>query len=158
MTDLLLIDESLLSHVSGMARDSARRRRNYNFHADESEPCNRLLNAIEPGSYIRPHRHLEPGKDETLVVLRGRLGAVYFDDSGQVTRTLLMAPASALVGVHTPRGAYHSFIALEPGTVFFEAKAGPYTPLAENEIAPWAPAENDPAAADYLAALERLFA
>ena len=65
-------------HLGGpfteVARGVPRLRRNANFHKSESEPANRLLNAIEPGSYIRPHRHLDPNKDETMVVLKGSLG------------------------------------------------------------------------------------
>jgi len=154
MAEPLTIDGTLLDRVTAEARLSPRRRRNFNFHASEADPCNRLLNAVEPGSYIRPHRHLDPSKDETLVLLRGRLGAVFFDDGGAVVRTLDLAPGA---GVHAPHGSFHTFLSLAPGTVFFETKAGPYLPLRPEELAPWAPAEGDPAAADYLAGLEALF-
>jgi len=157
MRQPLAIDGALLDRITGEARLSPRRRKNYNFHASEADACNRILNAVEPGSYIRPHRHLDPSKDETLVMLRGRLGAVFFDDAGVVIGKLDLAPGAAAAGVHAPHGAFHTFLSLEPGTVFFETKAGPYVPLRPDELAPWAPAEGDPAAADYLAALERLF-
>jgi hypothetical protein len=42
-------------------------------------------------------------------------------------------------------------VALDPGTVFFEAKAGPYAPPAGGDLADWAPAEGSPEAS----ALER---
>jgi hypothetical protein len=41
--------------------------------------------------------------------------------------------------------------ALEPGTVFLEAKAGPYLPLSADEKAPWAPVEGDGKAPALLA-------
>ncbi len=51
------IHSDLLDQVVKDARASERRRMNFNFHQLE-DPANRMLNAIEPESYIRPHRHL----------------------------------------------------------------------------------------------------
>lgn len=153
----LLIDPALLDAVSQEARLSPRRRKNRNFHARDADAAHRLLNAIEPGSYIMPHRHLDPAKDETMIVVRGRLGVVFFDDAGQRTQSALLAPG-ATCGVTIPHGVYHTVLACAPGTVFFEAKAGPYLPLGADERAPWAPAEGDADAAAYARALGELFA
>jgi cupin fold WbuC family metalloprotein len=79
------IDAALLARLGEAARESPRRRRNHNFHRSDAAPANRLLNAVEPGSYIAPHRHLDPSKDETFVVLRGSFVLVLFDDAGGVT-------------------------------------------------------------------------
>ncbi len=152
-----IIDSTLLDATTSAALASPRRRRNHNFHAEESEPCNRLLNAIEPGSYVAPHRHADPHKSESLIILRGRLGAVFFDEMGEVTETALLTPGGAQLGVNVPCGVFHTCLALESGTVFFEAKAGPYRPLAAEERASWAPAEGASGAAAYLASLEALF-
>lgn len=150
-----LIDADLLEAVSGEARTSPRGRRNRNFHPRDDYPANRLLNAIEPGSYVMPHRHLDPTKDETILVVRGCLGLLVFDDDGEVRQVLRMGPDLPTLGVDLVHGTWHSVVALEPGTVFFEAKAGPYLPLDAAERAPWAPAEGDVAAAAYLAQLLR---
>jgi cupin fold WbuC family metalloprotein len=151
------IDRELLDALSRAAAATPRRRKNHNFHPDDSAACNRLLNAVEPGSYIAPHRHREPGKGESCVVLRGRLGLVLFDDAGRVTRALLAEPGGEVAGLDVPPDTWHTLVSLAPGSVFFEAKAGPYRALAADERAPWAPAEGDPAAADYVARLEALF-
>ncbi len=154
---ITVIDQTLLAEVSAEAKQAPRRRRNRNFHPADDYPGHRLLNAIEPDSYVMPHRHLDPAKDESIVCLRGRLGIVVFGPSGQVDRNILLAPAGANVGVDIPHGVYHTVLALESGTVFFEAKAGPYVPLAGDEKASWAPVEGDAGVADYLAQLRRLF-
>lgn len=151
-----LIDNALLGEVIGEARASPRGRRNRNFHRDDAQPANRLLNAIEPGSYVMPHRHLDPNKDETMVVLRGRLALIEFDDAGHVTRALVLGPGTDAVGADIAHGTWHTVFALESGTVFFEAKAGPYLPLTDEERAPWAPVEGDPDVARYLAHLQDL--
>ena len=153
----LLIDSKLLSKAAAAAADSPRRRKNFNFHTPEHEGANRLLNAVEPGSYVQPHRHLDADKDETLVVVRGSFGRVFFDQTGNVTQTAVAKAAGDVVGVNIPHGTYHSLVALEPGSVFFEAKAGPYVPIADAERAPWAPREGEAQVAAYLRKLEGLF-
>lgn len=155
---ITLIDTALLDAVSGEAATSPRGRKNRNFHPRDDYPGHRLLNAIEPGSYIAPHRHLDPNKDETMVVLRGALGLVAFDDAGAVALAQKVGAGDTVVGIDIPHGTWHTVFALEPGTVFLEAKSGPYLPLTDAERAPWAPAENAPDAPAYLAGLRRLFA
>ena len=157
MKDIQIINRRLLDEVSSRAQAVTRRRRNYNFHVAEAESSHRLLNAIEPDSYIQPHRHLEATKDETLIVMRGRLGLVFFDAKGAVIDKAMLAPEGDSVGVNIPHGVYHTLLALEPGSVFFEAKGGPYTPLTPEEKAPWAPEEGDPQAAAFLEQWRRLF-
>lgn len=157
MSIFQIIDRDLLEQVSSQAKATPRRRKNYNFHASETDACHRLLNAVEPDSYIPPHCHHEAGKDETLIVVRGRIGVVFFDERGSVISKALLAPGGDAAGVNIPYGIYHTLVALEPGSVFFEAKAGPYAPLAPREKASWAPAEGDPTATSYLAELKHLF-
>lgn len=152
-----IIDQATLDFVSAQAKASPRKRKNLNFHAAETDASHRLLNAIEPGSYIPPHRHLDPAKDESILMLRGRMGAIFFDEAGKVVEYGLLTAGGPNVMINVPHASYHTVLALEPGTVFFEAKAGPYLPLTAAERAPWAPLEGDPGAADYLASLEALF-
>ena len=140
-----------------MAQAAPRRRKNHNFHAAENDPCNRLLNAIEPDSYIQPHCHNDQAKDETIVAVRGRIGMVFFDEHGTVTSTTVLAPVGETIGVNIPHGVYHTLVALEPDSIFFEAKAGPYMALVPEEKAAWAPAEGDTRVASYLAWLKQLF-
>lgn len=152
------LDEGVLDALSEEARRRPRRRANANLHAADA-PVHRLLNAIEPGSYVRPHRHLAPPKDETVVVVRGALGLVLFDGDGRVSAArFLRAGPGAAFGADLPAGTMHSFVALEPGTVFFEAKAGPYVAPSGDDVAPWAPAEGGPDAAAFEASLRALFA
>ena len=151
---ITLIDEALLDQVCAEAAASPRRRKNRNLHPHDRHPGHRLLNAMQPDSYIPPHRHLDPNKDETFVVLRGLLGLLVFDDEGVLLRSVRVGAGGAALGVDIPHGRWHTAVALEPDTVFLEAKAGPYLPLTEAERAPWAPAEDSPDAAAYLAVLK----
>jgi len=133
-----LFDSAFLDRLCAEAAAAPRRRKNFNLHAALDYPCQRFYNAFCADSYVQPHRHADPSKDETLVLLRGKLGAVIFDGAG------------------VPFNTFHSWVALEDGTVFFEAKAGPYIPLADEEKASFAPPEGDPRAPEYLAWLKSL--
>ena len=152
-----IIDHAFLDSISAQAKDAPRKRKNFNFHATETDLSHRLLNALEPNTYIAPHRHLDPNKDESMVIVRGKMGAVFFDEIGRVTQTALLIAGGAVVALNIPAGTFHSLVALAPDTVFFEAKAGPYAPLTVDERAAWAPQEGEAGVADYLARLTAHF-
>lgn len=153
----LFVGRELLDNLSSQARKSPRLRKNYNFHTGDQDICHRLLNAMEPGSYIQPHRHLDRNKDETLVILRGKFGMILFDGEGAVTEKALLDPGGAIFMVNISQGIFHTLLSFEEGGVFFESKAGPFIPLTEAEKATWAPTEGNPSAHDYLDELGKLF-
>lgn len=132
---------------------------NLNVHRTAEDPCQRLFNAVEPESYIRPHRHAHPALAETMVAVRGAFVLVEFDDHGGIVDAVRVAApgaprlAAAAAAVELAPGSWHTVLALESGSVFFEAKAGPYDPVAPREFAPWAPLETDPAASGWWRAL-----
>ena len=151
---MLFSDADLLAELSERARASPRGRMNRNFHTSLSDRAHRMLNAVEPGTYFIPHRHLDPQKSETLVCVAGRFGAIAFDEEGHIQVARLVGFGQL---VDIPTGEFHTVVSLEPGTIFFEAKAGPYVALKPEELAPWAPEAGAPAADGYLAKLEALF-
>jgi cupin fold WbuC family metalloprotein len=120
-----------------------------------TDPVHRLLNAFEPSSYVRPHRHRDPPKHETLAVLRGRGAVVAFDDGGAVSAVAVLTPSGPQHVAEVPAGTWHTLVALEPGTVYLEVKEGPYAQPAAADWAPWAPDPSAPGAADWLEALRR---
>ena len=138
-----VIDERLLDETRAKALASPRLRMNHNFHERLDDPVNRLLNAMEPGTYIRPHRHLNPAKEEIFLVLQGKVAVFLFDDSGQVVEKRLMDPREGVYGGEIKAGVWHGLLVLEPGTVIYEVKRGPFVPLAPEDLAPWSPAAED---------------
>lgn len=144
-----LITEQLLDMVTGQAKESPRLRMNYNLHESMDEPIHRLLNALEPRTYLPPHRHRD--KVETYLVLRGSLLAFFFDDEGNVTEKACLSPDKGSYGLEIPAGTWHGIVVLEPGTIIFEVKSGPYQPLASEDLGSWAPSAQDAeAAAAYI--------
>ena len=150
-----VVDDGLLDAVIVQARASARRRHMHLLHGDYADPVQRMLNALEPDSYVPPHRHFEADRVEVFMALRGRLGVLEFDDAGGVLRALVLDPRGPARGVEIPMDAWHTIVALEAGTVAYEVKGGPFDPARAKERAPWAPPEGDPRAPAYLASLRQ---
>jgi len=152
-----LVTRDLLLQVTEQARLSPRLRKNHNIHPADDSRCHRLLNAVEPLSYICPHRHLDPEKDEAFILMSGRLGVITFTETGEVLEAVILSHQSGNLAADVPHGVYHTAVSLEPGTVFYETKAGPYLPLTEAEKAAWAPGENDAEAPLFLERLRKIF-
>ena len=124
-----VIDKSLLDKVSSEAKESSRLRMNYNFHQSLEDKCHRFLNAVEPGTEVPIHRH--PTKDESFVILRGRVRVSTYDDEGNVVESCALCQEEGRYGVDIPKGAWHSIEAMEPNSVIFECKEGPFV---EHEV------------------------
>lgn len=121
-----VIDKSLLDKVSSEAKESPRLRMNYNFHQSLDDKCHRFLNAVEPGTEVPIHRH--PTKDESFVILRGRVRVSTYDDDGTVIESFVLCPEEEKYGVDIPKNVWHNLEAMEPNSVIFECKEGPFVP------------------------------
>lgn len=152
MTGVQWLTPQLLSEALGKARESPRRRMNYNLHAGPDDNPHRFFNVMLRGAYITPHRHLNPPKSETFLVLEGRIAFFLFDDAGAVTRCELIA-AGERFGVDVAPGLWHSMAVLSEHAVCFEVKPGPWSLDTDKEFAPWAPREGQPGTDQYLASL-----
>lgn len=140
------------------SRLSPRRRIICPFHPAASDSLHRMLNAIQPRSYIPPHRHANPPKAEGIVVLKGSIGFLRFSDGGSVEQTFVLGANQASFGIDIHPGVFHTFVALEEDTVLFEVKPGPYEKTSDKDFAPWAPKEGTESAQAYLEQLLRFFA
>src|SRR6266540_5839602 len=98
---LVPFGEELLDEVTEAARRSARKRSIVRFHEHE-EAVQRMVNALEPESYVRPHRHPAEGKREAFVVLRGSLLVVRFDERGRPLEGVVVSAEGPVRGVEVP--------------------------------------------------------
>lgn len=127
-----LINKTLLDEVSEKAVLSPRLRMNYNLHDSLEAKAQRLLNALEPGTQLPVHRH--PHTAETYILLRGRINVLFYNEDKQVQEKQELSVTSGNYGVNIPAGQWHTLEVLESGTVIFEVKDGPYTPLTQGYI------------------------
>lgn len=138
-----VINEQLLNETAERAKQSPRLRMNYNFHEELDDPVNRLINAMEPGTYLRPHRHLNPDKDEVFLLLRGKVAVFIFDEKGNIIEKLVLDPKAGVYGAEIKAGIWHGLLVLESGSVIYEVKQGPFAPLSPENFAPWSPEPED---------------
>jgi len=138
---IIKIGEELLTEMSKKAKASPRLRTNYNFHQSYDAALQRMLNAAEPGTYIRPHKHEDPDKTEVFIILKGRVVIVEFDEKGRIVDHIILAVQKGAKAVEIPPRVWHTFIALEPDSVLYEVKEGPYDKISDKNFAGWAPEE-----------------
>lgn len=146
------IDAGLLERARADARESPRRRAILRFH-EHDEAVQRMLNAVEPDSYVRPHRHEAPDKTEVFLALAGRACVCRWDDAGVLLETVEISAAGPRRGVEIPPRTWHSLVALEPGTVLYEVIEGPFSASSHKRHAPWAPEEGSDAGRRFHEAL-----
>jgi len=123
-----IIDDHLIDSVSRQAKESARLRMNYNFHQSLDDKCHRFLNALEPGTHIPVHHH--PTKDETFVILKGKVKVSIYNDDGRIIESCVICHEEGTYGVDIPKNVWHGLECLEP-SVLLECKEGPFV---EHEI------------------------
>ena len=162
MTEVKLISASLFNTVAALAEASPRLRMNHNFHSDSAANPHRFLNVLLRGTYIRPHRHFDPPKSESFLVLEGSADVISFDDNGAVGARYRLGEEAIsshvdieesgegrLWGVDISPGVWHTILPRTARVVCFEVKPGPWVAANDKEFATWAPAENDPDATAY---------
>ena len=129
---MIIIDHNLLDDVSAKAVESPRLRMNYNFHETMEAKAQKLLNALGPGTELPIHRHLHTA--ESYILLRGKINVLFYNDNKELLNSVELNPLEGKYGVDIPAGQWHTLEVLESGTVIFEVKDGPYTPLTAEDI------------------------
>lgn len=145
--EIIEINDNLLAALHLQAAVSERKRMNYDLRTTLEDSSQRMLNALEVGTKVPIHRHLETS--ETTICLHGCLDVVFYDlrpnedcggpmtgDSGTVLSDgmemnvferyrVRLCPREGKYGVQIPLGAWHSVEVHELSTIF-EAKDGKY--------------------------------
>lgn len=129
---MVVLDNELLDNLSTKATKNERLRINFNLHDSLDAPVQRLLNAMEPGTVLPVHRHVDTA--ETYILLRGKLKVLMYSASGELTSVQMLDPLQGVYGVNVPAGQWHTVEVLEEGTVIFEVKEGPYRPLTGEDV------------------------
>ena len=144
------LDQGLFDRVAHSARQASRLRMNHNLH-EADDLVQRFINVLQPGTYVRPHRHLRDNSGEgfeCFLVLQGAVGLLLFDPYGQVTLLERLDASGPLRGIELAENQVHSMVALEDDTVIFELKQGPYQPSSDKDFIAGFPLENTPEARD----------
>jgi len=119
----MTIDRQLTDALLAKAVLNPRLRVNFDLRDSAEDGSQRMLNALMPGTQVPIHRH--PHSSESVVVLRGSVVEVYYDDNGQEAERIALNPASGSFGCQIPKGTWHSLEVSEP-SVIIEIKEGRY--------------------------------
>lgn len=128
----MLLNTELLDKITAEAKASPRLRMNFNLHDSLEAKAQRLFNALEPGTVLPVHRHTATA--ETYIVVRGRIDVLIYNDKHELVERQHLDPKAGNFGFQIPKNTWHTLDVLESGTVIFEVKDGPYTPLTPENI------------------------
>lgn len=66
-------------------------------------------------------------KDETFILLRGKVRVLIYDDDGELMDKVVLCHEGGRLGVIIPKNVWHTLECLE-SAVLFECKEGPFMP------------------------------
>ena len=137
-----------IEQIIWQAKNSERKRAMLNLHQPQ-DTVQRMINALIPGTYIRPHKHENPDKVELFSSLKGKVAVLKFNEIGEVDAVLEIDEHGPIKIVDIPPRTYHAIVALQPSALL-EIIEGPYVDSTHKQLATWAPQEGSPKAGDYL--------
>ena len=128
----MLLNKEVLDQLSKSASENPRLRASFDLRNTEKDHSQRMLNALQLGTILPIHRH--PSTAETLIMVRGSVCQKFYNEKGEVTDTFVLKAGGECSALQIPAGQFHSLECLEPDTVIFEAKDGPYMPVSAEDI------------------------
>ncbi|MGM0587038.1 MAG: WbuC family cupin fold metalloprotein [Bacteroidota bacterium] len=152
---LITVNRELLDQGIRASRKSERLRKIYPIHRKQSAPVQRMLNFLQPGTYIQPHLHPRDGAVESMYVIQGKIDFITFDEQGTLLSLHEIGEGTSNYLVDIVDGVWHSFVVRKPDTVLFEVKMGPYDAMLDKTFAKWAPKEGDEEVPDFLRSLDQ---
>ena len=126
----MIIDKKVLDDLTEKAKASPRLRMNLDLRNSANDTSQRMLNAIEPGTVLPVHRHMD--SSVTIVCIRGHFEELLYNDEEVLTEAIDMQPGGTVINL--PIGQWHTIRSLESGTVLLEVQDGKWEPLGDEDI------------------------
>ena len=131
------------------ASKSERKRMNFNFHQHFSDRIHRMIHATNPETYVQPHKHENPDKMETFIILKGRVLVIEFSETGEIIDNLILDPTIGNYGAEIQPKSWHTLITLEKDSLVYEIKDGPWNASDDKNFATWAPVEGETGCTEF---------
>lgn len=147
---LFRLSDQMIEDGLKASRESERLRIILPIHRKQDARVQRMINFLQPGTYIRPHKHPLDHATESLVVIRGTIRFYTFDEDGNVLteNKIRSKPFPGVIDIEPQ--VWHSFIVLEKDTILFECKKGPYDAEADKIFAEWSPEDGSEAVEEWM--------
>lgn len=149
-----MISEQDKETLIAQAKTSERKRSHLLLHENHEALLHRLVIGMSKGTYVKPHNHLESGKEEVLFVLCGEVCVVCFDDQGKVTEKVFRKAGDLSAYCELTSNTWHTLYPVTDEVLLVEIKRGPFVATSKTEFAPWAPNEGDKESKAFLDWLE----
>jgi cupin fold WbuC family metalloprotein len=122
------IGQNELNTLKAAAKASVKRRARINAHPDAEDALHEMIIAIDPASYIRPHKH--PGKSEAFHIIEGEVDIIVFSDEGAIERIVLLGPPGSRRAFYYRMSApfFHTLIIRSEILIVHEITNGPFRP------------------------------
>lgn len=149
---VVTLDTETLAKGLRASRESERKRMILPVQRTQEAEIQRLVNFLQPGTYIRPHCHPEPHASESVCLIQGKLEVLIFSAEGEILeRHLLEEKGTRLIDLEP--GTWHGMLVHGGDTVVFESKRGPYDAATDKKFAPWSPEEETRGVDEFLSQL-----
>lgn len=125
------INNQLLDELLSQAETNERRRVNLDLRNGDGDTSQRMLNALQPGTYVPIHRHT--ATSETVILLRGYVTELFYNEKGIECGRYELNPAKGVYGVQIPVGMRHTLVVHEP-SIIIEMKDGVYAPIIMDDM------------------------
>lgn len=152
----IVIDKTFLDALSTEAKVSTRLRSHHCLHKTYQDKVQRVYIAAEPGTYIRPHAHMEVDKWEYISVIRGAVDFLLFSHEGKLQQRIPLQAGGEASAIEVSPGTWHTLLVRQAGTILFEVKPGPFDAASIASFADWAPEENSMAVNEYMKTLSSI--
>jgi cupin fold WbuC family metalloprotein len=149
-----LITELEINHFLSSAEQNARKRYPKILHKKGDE-FNRVFNFMMSESYMHPHLHPGPEKNERIYIVSGKISVLYFNDLGECIKSTLLEKGMVEL-IEVPAYTWHTYVILTDHAITYETMMGVYEPNTWKKIAPWAPNEDYFESKNYLNQLKKM--
>jgi len=142
--DILEITQEVVDDLKERALRSPRKRSRLCMHHSLDHVTHEMLIVFHKATFMPPHRHPK-GKSESYHIVEGSMIVYFFDDNGNITRSINMKKAGGK-GVFLYRlsnNEWHMPVPTSEWLVYHETYSGPFNKDFDVEFPEWAPLETD---------------
>ncbi|MEZ5197154.1 MAG: WbuC family cupin fold metalloprotein [Bacteroidales bacterium] len=143
-------DNNHFNKIVEASTTAPRKRFHHFFNTSPDDLLQSIYIAMQPGTYVRPHKHQSPDKREIFVAFTGRFLILQFDDRGIITDHIILDPTTNNFSIEIEPRIYHTVFCLAPDSVGIDIKNGPFSPINDKNFAPWAPKEDESGCLEYI--------
>lgn len=134
------ITRKLLGDMKSISNNNDNMNLRICLHKNSESKLHDMVILERSGTYSPPHKHLD--KEDSLLIIEGRLGVVVYNDDGTVYDCCILEPNQTLmykVGIMM----YHAVIAMTDTVIYHETKPGPFIYETDSIYPSWGPNIND---------------